>query len=68
MAANQVIGRSMARREGVDKVTGTARYTADISLPGTLWAKALHSPYAHARILPIDTTAAAALPGVHAIH
>ena len=67
MTTYQVIGRSIPRHEGVDKVTGTARYTADISLPGTLWGKALHSPYAHARILRIDTAAAEALPGVHAV-
>ncbi|MPZ50501.1 MAG: molybdopterin-dependent oxidoreductase [Dehalococcoidia bacterium] len=63
----QVIGNSAPRVEGIDKVTGKALYTADFSPPGTIWGKALHSPYAHARILSIDTTAAKALPGVHAV-
>jgi CO/xanthine dehydrogenase Mo-binding subunit len=62
-----VIGKPLGRPDGVDKVTGTGRYAADFGLPGMLWGKALHSPYAHARILKIDTSAAKALPGVHAV-
>ena len=49
------------------KVTGQARYSADIDLPGALWGKSLHSPYAHARIVRIDTSAARQVPGVHAV-
>ncbi len=67
MVAYNVIGKSVPRFEGVDKVTGAARYTADFALPGTLWGKVLHSPYAHARIVRIDTAAAEALPGVRAV-
>jgi CO/xanthine dehydrogenase Mo-binding subunit len=67
VASYQVIGKSSPRVEGVEKVTGSARYAADFSPPGTIWGKALHSPYAHARIVSIDTAAAKALPGVHAV-
>ena len=67
MAPYQVVGQSVPRIDGVDKVTGAARYTADISLPGTLWARALRSPFPYARIVSIDTSKARALPGVHAI-
>ncbi|MGH2584859.1 MAG: xanthine dehydrogenase family protein molybdopterin-binding subunit, partial [Dehalococcoidia bacterium] len=63
----QVIGRPAPRVDGVKKVTGDARYAADIALPGTIWGKALHSPYSHARIVRIDTSAAKRVPGVHAV-
>ena len=42
-------------------------YAADVSLPGMLWGKVLRSPFPHARIVSIDTTAAKAVPGVHAV-
>lgn len=58
---------SPPRIEGRDKVTGRARYSADIRLPGMLWVKVLRSPFAHARIRRIGTHAALALPGVHAV-
>ena len=67
MVSYRVIGQSTPRTDGVAKVTGKARYAADVALPGTLWGKVLHSPYAHARIVSIDTAAAARLPGVHAV-
>ncbi|MPZ47943.1 MAG: molybdopterin-dependent oxidoreductase [Dehalococcoidia bacterium] len=69
MTAYRVVGTALPRYfgEGADKVTGQAKYTADIALPGTLRGKLLHSPYAHARIVRIDTAAARALPGVHAV-
>jgi len=67
VVAFQVIGKPTPRVDGVDKVSGRALYTADVSLPGTLWGKTLHSPYPHARIVRIDTTAARRLPGVHAV-
>ena len=54
--------------DGVEKVTGAARYTADTIPPErALWAKTLRSPFAHAKICRIDTTRAAALPGVHSV-
>jgi xanthine dehydrogenase molybdenum-binding subunit len=50
-----------------DKVTGAAKYLADIKLPGILVGKILFSPHAHARILNIDTSKAEKVPGVEAI-
>ncbi len=67
MVAYQVIGKPSRRWDGEEKVTGSAVYAADVNLPGTLFGKSLHSPYSHARIVSIDTTAAKALPGVHAV-
>jgi CO/xanthine dehydrogenase Mo-binding subunit len=55
------------RVEGQLKVTGQARYAADLQLPGTLWAAFLGSPVPHARIVSIDTSAARAIAGVHAV-
>ena len=63
----RVIGTRPVRHDGVDKVTGAARYGADISLPGMLHAKILRSPHAHARIRSIDASKAEALPGVVAV-
>ena len=67
MATYTVVGRSIPRPDGVDKVTGQGRYAADCVPPGTLWGRALLSPYPHARILGIDTSRARQLPGVHAV-
>ena len=67
MVTYHVIGQPTRRVDGEEKATGQARYAADVSLPGTLWGKSLHSPYAHARIVRIDTTAAQQVPGVHAV-
>lgn len=55
------------RIEGRDKVSGRMQYTADIVRPGTLWAAFATSPFAHAKIVRIDTAAAKALPGVRAV-
>jgi CO/xanthine dehydrogenase Mo-binding subunit len=55
------------RDEGPAKVTGAARYTADVPLRGALWAKCLRSPHPHARILRIDASRAQRLPGVRAV-
>ncbi|MBI3801110.1 MAG: xanthine dehydrogenase family protein molybdopterin-binding subunit [Deltaproteobacteria bacterium] len=63
----KVIGTRPIRHDGVDKVTGRAKYGADISLPGMLHGKVLRSPHAHARIKSIDVSAALALPGVKAV-
>src|SRR5260370_25182224 len=63
----RVIGTRRVRPDGVDKVTGRAVYGADVQLPRMLHGKILRSPHAHARIRSIDTSKAAALPGVHAI-
>jgi len=61
------VGTRPIRHDGVDKVTGRAAYGADVSLPGMLHGAVLRSPHAHARIVSIDTSAAANLPGVKAI-
>src|SRR3972149_5461008 len=62
-----VIGKSVPRKDAYVKVTGRALYVDDIKRPNQLYAKALRSPHAHARIVKIDTTKAGALPGVKAI-
>src|ERR1051325_7245719 len=62
-----VVGQRVQRFEGYDKVTGESKYIADISLPGMLVGKVLRSPYAHARILNIDTSRAEKLHGVRAV-
>ena len=56
---NKWIGKSTIRPDGVDKVTGMARYGADGDMPGMVWGKVLRSPHAHAKIKSIDTSAAA---------
>ncbi|MBM3223411.1 MAG: xanthine dehydrogenase family protein, partial [Candidatus Tectomicrobia bacterium] len=61
------IGQPVGRAEGPEKVTGAAVYPADMCLPGTLVGKCLRSPYAHARLLSIDASAARRVPGVHAV-
>ncbi|MFZ1663076.1 MAG: xanthine dehydrogenase family protein molybdopterin-binding subunit, partial [Paracoccaceae bacterium] len=66
-AAYRLIGTRPDRPDGLDKVTGRARYGADISAPGMLHAAVVRSPYAHARIKRIDATKALALPGVKAV-
>lgn len=61
------IGKSVLRVDGLEKITGKARFSADFLLPGMLHAKLLHSPYAHARITRIDTSRAEQLPGVRSV-
>ena len=63
----QWVGKRTRRPDGVDKVTGRARYGDDMSMPGMLHCKVLRSPHAHAKILSIDTSKAAALKGVKAV-
>lgn len=63
----RLIGTRPDRPDGLDKVTGRARYGADISAPGMLHGAVLRSPHAHARILRIDASKALALPGVKAV-
>ncbi len=66
-ARHKVIGRSVPRIDGVEKVTGAARYTGDLKFPNMLFGKILTSPHAHARIRSIDTSEAERLPGVKAV-
>jgi len=63
----KVIGNRVRRPDGVDKVTGRARYGADYNLPGQLVALVLRSPHAHALIEKIDTSKAEKLAGVKAV-
>src|SRR5580700_10387867 len=63
----KVIGTRPIRHDGVDKVTGRAKYGADYAFPGMLHGKVLRSPHAHALIKSINYQKALALPGVAAI-
>jgi carbon-monoxide dehydrogenase large subunit len=65
--AVDVLGTPVVRREDQRFITGAGRYLDDIKLPGMAYMAILRSPYAHARILSIDTSAAKAMPGVVAI-
>ncbi len=67
MTANSVIGTSVARHDLPGKLTGEAKYTSDISLPGMLHGKIVRSPHPHAKIVEIDTSAVNGMPGVHAV-
>jgi CO/xanthine dehydrogenase Mo-binding subunit len=62
-----IVGKPVHRVDGADKVTGRAKYTGDLIIPGMVEGKFLRSPFAHARIRAIDTREAEALPGVIAV-
>jgi CO/xanthine dehydrogenase Mo-binding subunit len=64
---SQVVGKPLPRIDGKVKVTGTAVYADDLMLPGMLHGKLLRSPFAHAKIINIDTSKAEKLPGVRAV-
>jgi len=66
-ASLTVVGHATPRIDARERVTGKATYTADIQLPGMLYARVMRSPHPHARIVRIDTSKARALPGVKAI-
>ncbi|MCH8319951.1 MAG: xanthine dehydrogenase family protein molybdopterin-binding subunit [Acidobacteria bacterium] len=61
------IGQPLGRIEGPAKVTGEAKYTADVLLPGMIWGKVLRSPLPHAKIVSIDTREAEQMPGILAV-
>src|SRR5690242_983517 len=61
------VGKSTRRQDAADKLTGRTRYAGDLSFPGLLHARLAMSPYAHARIISIDTSAALKIPGVVAV-
>ena len=63
----KVIGKRVLRPDGVDKVTGRAKFGADAYAPGQLVGRILRSPHAHARIKKIDTSRAEKLQGVKAV-
>lgn len=62
-----IVGKSVVRRDARTKVLGREEYCIDTKVPGMLHAKVLGSPYPHARILSIDTSAAERLPGVRCV-
>src|SRR6266699_3283209 len=62
------VGRVTRRQDAPDKLSGRARYAGDVSVAGMLYARLVLSPYAHARIVSIDTSAAEAVPGVQAVY
>lgn len=61
------IGKSERNVNGIEKVTGTAKYCSDMELPRMLYGKVKRSPYPHARIISIDTSKAKELPGVKVV-
>ncbi len=63
----EVVGKRRNRIEGIEKVTGEARFSGDLDVPGALDARVLRSPHAHARIRSIDADAALRVPGVVAV-
>jgi CO/xanthine dehydrogenase Mo-binding subunit len=63
----KIVGTRPLRPDGIDKVTGRARFGADMNMPGMLTGRILRSPHPHARIKKIDTSKAEALPGVKAV-
>ena len=67
MTTLSVVGQSVIRRDLPEKLTGRAKYSADLKLPGMLYGHILRSPHPHADIISIDTDAAAQVPGVLAI-
>ncbi|MFF0739061.1 molybdopterin-dependent oxidoreductase [Streptomyces sp. NPDC004111] len=65
--AGKAVGRSLGAPAGPQVVTGTARYTFDVEIPGLLHMKLVRSPHPHARIRAVDTSAALRVPGVRAV-
>ena len=65
-ATRSVLGTSVKRLDGPDKVTGRAKYTFDIARPGMLYGRVVRSPHPHARVVSVDLAAARRAPGVKA--
>src|SRR3954447_12242851 len=63
----RIVGSAQSRVDGRERVSGTAKYSFDIKLPGMLYAAVARCPHPRARLLSIDTRAAAALPGVRTV-
>ena len=63
----KVVGTTPVKHDGMDKVTGRAKFGADLMLPGMLVGKVLRSPHVHAILKSIDISKAKALPGVKAV-
>ncbi len=62
------VGKRTRRQDGYDKLVGRTRYVGDLAFAGLLHARLVLSPYAHARIVSIDTSAALEIPGVKAVY
>jgi 4-hydroxybenzoyl-CoA reductase alpha subunit len=62
-----IVGKHVPRNDAHAKARGSAVYTDDMKLPGMLYGRILRSPFAHARIVRIDTSGAASLPGVKCV-
>src|SRR5262249_20032020 len=62
------VGKRVPRVDGALKITGRARYTADVYLPGMLYGKMVNSSVPHARIRSIDTSEAEKYPGVKGVY
>ena len=67
MSEYRVVGKSTVRKDALEKVTGTAVFGADLHLPRQLYAAICRSPWAHAKILSIDTSEAKKVPGVQVV-
>jgi len=67
LSRDTLIGKRIPKLDAPDKASGATRYIHDLDVPGALHAKILRSTQVHARIISIDTSAAKALPGVHAV-
>ena len=67
VAKRTLLGKRVSRTDGPDKVSGRAKYTYDLNRPGMLYGKIVRSPYAHAKVVSVDTSAAEAMPGVKAV-
>jgi len=63
-----LIGKRTTRVDSAVKVSGRAKYTYDVKRPGMLFGKMVRSPYAHCKVVTIDTSAAEKMPGVKAVH
>ena len=63
-----IIGTRVSRVDSPAKVSGQAKYTYDVHRAGMLYGKVLRSPYAHAKLVSVDTSAAEKIPGVRAVH
>ncbi|MCH2203674.1 MAG: molybdopterin-dependent oxidoreductase, partial [Fuerstiella sp.] len=64
----RLVGKRVSRIDGIEKSTGTAKYTYDINLPKQLIVRALGCPHAHCRVVSVDTSEAQRVPGVVYVH
>src|SRR5205807_77630 len=65
---HNAVGKATRRQDGLNKVTGQTRYAGDMAVAGLLHARLVLSPYAHAHIINMDTSAALEVPGVKAVY